>query len=311
MKILLQEVHMDFSHQQIKVIFKMRTTALCIITIVLSYLTIEDLQVSLFFSSFLTFENRLIKEKSNILLDMSNNRDNSDSKISRSTFGKSKTRRFAPAGTEDDDYDALFGSDEEQSKDYKINSDSRNMNSAFPAASTWNTNNSDTTKRVDWAKMRLADTTNDMTKWKDFPPVVKEFYKELLDIAQMSSEDVQALRAEKNNIVVSWFDSSMKDNQEKERNCKLSIPNPVYEFAHAFHNYPDIMNEIYKQGFTEPSPIQCQAWPVALQGHDFIGIAQVEIYEMIIYLYTCVCVHIDFRLVQEKRLHFFCQPSFI
>ena len=126
--------------------------------------------------------------------------------------------------------------------------------------------------------MRRTDTTNDMTKWKDFPPVIKEFYHELTDIAQMSAEDAQALRTEKNNIVVSWFDSSMKDDYEQKHNCKLTIPNPIYEFAHAFHNYPEILNEIAKQNFSEPSPIQCQTWPVALRGYDFIGIAQVSIY---------------------------------
>jgi ATP-dependent RNA helicase DDX43 len=147
------------------------------------------------------------------------------------------------------------------------------MASAFPQTSSWNTNNSDPVKRVDWAKMRRTDTANDMSKWKDFPPVIKEFYHELSDIAHMPAEDVQALRTEKNNIVV----SSMKDDYEQKNNCKLIIPNPIYEFAHAFHNYPEIMNEIAKQGFREPSPIQCQAWPVALCGQDFIGIAQVFI----------------------------------
>jgi hypothetical protein len=157
--------------------------------------------------------------------------------------------------------------------------------------------------------MRRIDTTNDMTKWKDFPPVVKEFYYELSDIAQMSAEDVQAVRAEKNNIVVSWFDPSMKDDYEQKNNCKLIIPNPIYEFAHAFHNYPEIMNEIAQQNFIEPSPIQCQAWPVALRGQDFIGIAQVSIdlnqYLFLIYIYTII------RLVLEKHLLFYYLLLFI
>ncbi len=192
--------------------------------------------------------------------------------------GKSSNRRFAAAGDEDEDYNAFFGSDEEAAaNDYKSEQEKNTISSAFPSTSSGNTNNSDTNKRVDWAKMRRTDTTNDMTKWKDFPPVIKEFYHELPDIAQMSVEDVQALRAEKNNIVVSWFDPSMKNEYEEKNNCKLTISNPIYEFAHAFHNYPEIMNEIAKQNFIEPSPIQCQAWPVALAGQDFIGIAQVSI----------------------------------
>ncbi|CAF3836647.1 unnamed protein product [Rotaria magnacalcarata] len=222
----------------------------------------------------------------------SNNRDTKQSSFSRSQFGKSSNRRCAPAGVEDDDYDALFGSDEEKSNNVKVKQDNYNVTPVCPPASIWNTNNTDPTKRVDWAKMRRTDTANDMSKWKDFPPVIKEFYQELSDIAQMSIEDIQALRAEKNNIVVSWFDSSTKDNHEPNSNCKLNIPNPIYEFAHSFHNYGDIMNEITKQGFLEPSPIQCQAWPIALKGYDFIGIAQTGTGKTLAFLLPAL-IHID------------------
>jgi len=49
------------------------------------------------------------------------------------------------------------------------------------------------------------------------------------------------------DIVVSWFDPSMKNDYEQNNNCKLTIPNPIYEFAHAFHYYPEILDEIVKQ----------------------------------------------------------------
>lgn len=35
-----------------------------------------------------------------------------------------------------------------------------------------------------------------------------------------------------------------------------------------------IIEEIKKQGFAKPSPIQAQSWPVLLSGEDMIGIAQ-------------------------------------
>mgnify|MGYP004591664723 CR=1 FL=1 len=35
-----------------------------------------------------------------------------------------------------------------------------------------------------------------------------------------------------------------------------------------------MLEEIRKQNFTKPSPIQCQGWPVLLSGRDLIGIAQ-------------------------------------
>ena len=34
------------------------------------------------------------------------------------------------------------------------------------------------------------------------------------------------------------------------------------------------MEEINKQGFAKPTPIQSQAWPILLCGEDMIGIAQ-------------------------------------
>jgi len=52
------------------------------------------------------------------------------------------------------------------------------------------------------------------------------------------------------------------------------IPNPVQTFEQAFRPYPEILEEIYKQNFDIPSPVQCQAWPILLKGYDLIGIAQ-------------------------------------
>lgn len=46
------------------------------------------------------------------------------------------------------------------------------------------------------------------------------------------------------------------------------------KFEHAFHNEPDILKTIEKQGFEKPSPIQAQFWPLVLLGNDTIGIAQ-------------------------------------
>lgn len=48
---------------------------------------------------------------------------------------------------------------------------------------------------------------------------------------------------------------------------------PVFAFEEA--GFPDyIMETIKMQGFTEPTAIQSQSWPVALSGKDFVGIAQ-------------------------------------
>ena len=67
----------------------------------------------------------------------------------------------------------------------------------------------------------------------------------------MSDEEVRDFRKENNNIEVKNF---LEDDD-------TPLLKPVSLFEHAFHNYPDIMSTIIKQGFNKPSPIQCQAWP--------------------------------------------------
>lgn len=83
----------------------------------------------------------------------------------------------------------------------------------------------------------------------------------------MTDKEVRKWRLECNNIVVSraFADESGEDKP---------ILKPVKTFLHAFHNYPEILEELKKAGFEKPSPIQCQAWPVLLNGEDLIGIAQ-------------------------------------
>lgn len=51
------------------------------------------------------------------------------------------------------------------------------------------------------------------------------------------------------------------------------IPKPVTTFEEA--SVPEfLLKEINKAGFTEPTAIQSQGWPIALSGRDMIGIAQ-------------------------------------
>ena len=52
-----------------------------------------------------------------------------------------------------------------------------------------------------------------------------------------------------------------------------NVPEPFQTFESVGFP-PDIMDEIRKAGFTSPSPIQAQAWPVALSGRDLVAIAK-------------------------------------
>lgn len=52
-----------------------------------------------------------------------------------------------------------------------------------------------------------------------------------------------------------------------------NVPFPNQDFEEG--NFPDfVVKEIRKQGFSEPTPIQAQGWPIALSGRDLVGIAQ-------------------------------------
>ena len=51
------------------------------------------------------------------------------------------------------------------------------------------------------------------------------------------------------------------------------VPKPVTTFAEA--GFPEyLLSTIRAQGFPSPTPIQCQAWPMALSGRDVVAIAQ-------------------------------------
>lgn len=58
-------------------------------------------------------------------------------------------------------------------------------------------------------------------------------------------------------------------------NMKLSgndIPLPVRDFVSlGFH--PKVVESFQRKGYEEPTPIQAQGWPMALQGRDMVGIA--------------------------------------
>lgn len=56
---------------------------------------------------------------------------------------------------------------------------------------------------------------------------------------------------------------------------------------------PDyVMQEVEKAGFTEPTPIQAQGWPMALKGRDLIGIAETGSGKTLAYLLPAI-VHVN------------------
>mmetsp|Transcript_30375 Transcript_30375/g.49089 ORF Transcript_30375/g.49089 Transcript_30375/m.49089 type:complete len:476 (+) Transcript_30375:111-1538(+) len=84
----------------------------------------------------------------------------------------------------------------------------------------------------------------------------KNFYHEHPAIQGWTDHEVEMYRRQKSVTVTG-------------REC----PKPVRSFEEA--SFPEyVLDEIRKAGFTAPTGIQSQAWPVALKGRDLIGLAE-------------------------------------
>jgi len=147
-----------------------------------------------------------------------------------------------------------------------------------------------TSALINWDQVRELSQQHEQEKWKGYPPIKKNFYIEDPGVAHMDPEEVAAIRAENNKIMVSCDEVS-----------DVSIPNPVRGFEEGFLHYPEILSELKRAGFTQPSPIQMQGWPIALQGLDLIGIAQTGTGKTLAFLLPAF-IHIEGQPVpREKR----------
>lgn len=136
----------------------------------------------------------------------------------------------------------------------------------------------------DWDQLMKEQAENLKKKLAALPQIVKNFYKEHPEVTKMSDQEVDDFRLSKNNIMVKYID---------ENNVK-PIPKPVYTFIQAFKDYPEILEEIQKQKFETPSPVQCQAWPIIMSGYDLIAIAQTGTGKTLAFLLPAF-IHIDFQ----------------
>lgn len=136
----------------------------------------------------------------------------------------------------------------------------------------------------DWDELMKEQAENLKRKLASLPKIIKDFYEEHPEISAMSDQQVEDFRVNKNNIMVKYLD----DNNSRP------IPKPVLKFEHAFQNYPEILGEIQKQKFEIPSPVQCQAWPIIMSGHDLIAIAQTGTGKTLAFLLPAF-IHIDFQ----------------
>mmetsp|Transcript_22812 Transcript_22812/g.27982 ORF Transcript_22812/g.27982 Transcript_22812/m.27982 type:complete len:185 (-) Transcript_22812:678-1232(-) len=83
----------------------------------------------------------------------------------------------------------------------------------------------------------------------------KDFYIEHPDVTKRPEEEANAWRASKGIVIVG-----------------RDVPKPCMTFEEA--SMPEyILNEVLKQGFANPTPIQSQGWPMALKGKNMVGIS--------------------------------------
>ena len=122
------------------------------------------------------------------------------------------------------------------------------------------------------------DSLNDMAlptqDFSSLPKFEKNFYVEHPKVTDRSSEEVRAYR-QKRDIHVTGD----------------GVPKPVETFEEA--SFPDyVLREVTRAGFSEPTAIQAQGWPMALQGRDLIGLAETGSGKTLSYLLPAV-VHIN------------------
>ncbi|XP_072247656.1 probable ATP-dependent RNA helicase DDX43 [Leuresthes tenuis] len=144
---------------------------------------------------------------------------------------------------------------------------------------------------IDWTTIRENREKYQELKWKDLPPMKKKFYTEAESVSMLTPEEVSEWRKENNNIFV---------DDLKEEGKKRTIPSPCRTFLEAFELYPEIMENIDRVGFSKPTPIQSQAWPVLLSGEDLIAIAQTGTGKTLAYLLPGF-IHMDGQLVPRAE----------
>ncbi|XP_063282447.1 probable ATP-dependent RNA helicase DDX17 isoform X1 [Pelobates fuscus] len=115
----------------------------------------------------------------------------------------------------------------------------------------------------------------------ELPKFEKNFYTEHPEVARMAPHDVEELRRK-------------KEITSRGSNC----PKPIYAFHQA--NFPQyVMDVLLDQRFKEPTPIQCQGFPLALSGRDMVGIAQTGSGKTLAYLLPAM-VHINHQPYLER-----------
>ncbi|XP_054288199.1 probable ATP-dependent RNA helicase DDX5 [Macrosteles quadrilineatus] len=111
-------------------------------------------------------------------------------------------------------------------------------------------------------------------RWDNLPSFRKDFYTPHSNVTNRSFNDVMSFRS-RNEMTI-------KGN---------SVPYPIEHFEEG--NFPPyVMDSIRRQGFSTPTPIQAQGWPIALSGSDMVGIAKTGSGKTLAYILPAI-VHVS------------------
>lgn len=110
--------------------------------------------------------------------------------------------------------------------------------------------------------------------FSNLTPFVKDFYNPHPTVACRPPHEVEAYRA-KHQITVKG----------------KGVPDPITKFAEV--SFPDyVESQILREGFSEPTSIQAQGWPIALSGRNMVGVAQTGSGKTLAYTLPAI-VHIN------------------
>ncbi|KAI6867680.1 P-loop containing nucleoside triphosphate hydrolase protein [Hortaea werneckii] len=128
------------------------------------------------------------------------------------------------------------------------------------------------------AKRKKKDIPTVNHEKVEYEPFRKSFYSEPVELAEMSKEDLDILRADLDNITV----------RGKEP------PKPILKWSQGGFG-AQMLDVIRDMGFEKPTPIQSQTLPAIMSGRDTIGIAKTGSGKTVAYLLPM------FRHIKDQR----------
>ncbi|XP_049885837.1 probable ATP-dependent RNA helicase DDX53 [Pectinophora gossypiella] len=120
-------------------------------------------------------------------------------------------------------------------------------------------------------------------------PLVKDFYREDPEVTAMTNHKITMWR-ENNETSISRLWSTSVGRTVR----------PVFALQHVLRNFPGMMNIIRRHGFTRPTPIQSQAWPVIMKGEDMIAVVPTGRGKTLAFIIPAF-IHINGQLIQRDK----------